>query len=387
MRKSDPLSPLLAATVLLSFLFSPTYIRAQTPAKDSIRIEMAEVYAAFKQLQPYLLDGNEYANPNNRERILELISRLNDNFHTIETFDSEYLKQPGFPSRIESLLNILHDAKRYYHEGAPRYSLMSLRTLSNHCLRCHSTYSVRVDLHERPENLSRLPLFVQGEFYLLSRDFERARARYYKAALRAPNDLARMDSLLKWLMVSVQYAPNPNKVLHDLELFQNRSPLNEYDQFLVDEWIASLTRWRNEKRGTSTQLDEAEELLERSIPGKDLFDQSIDLVTLLRTAALLEPLLQKPQSTPERKRALYLAGMTYSKLPPLLTHELPEVYFEQCIREFPGTHEAQLSYRLYHNLVTDPYLFASQNDVPPIVRELLGELHQLAFVKNKSARN
>lgn len=361
-------------------LLLPGLGRAQSkPSSLEVRKEMSVIFSDFQALQPFLIDSDTYVDPANRKKILHLIDRLDQRFHSIEFFDNRFRDRTGFSSKLISMASVLEEAKASYEEGELFRSLAGMKTVSNHCVGCHIQYKVDVKLHHPPKDFAQLPLFSQGEFYLISRNYPMAKDAYFRAANTSPNEIIRMEALLKWLMVSVRFIQEPSETLSQLNRFLDSAPLNEYDFSVAKAWIEPLEKWKAEVKTDRGALEEAQRLLKQGIPGADPYMQSVGMVELLRAASVLQEFLDDSSSKRERRRGLYLLGLTYSKLPSLLINELPEVFFEQCILEFPNTKEARLAYHFYQELVMNPYIFGHESAAPAIITNQLQELRMLAY--------
>ena len=82
---------------------------------------------------------------------------------------------------------------------------------------------------------------------------------------------------------------------------------------------------------------------------------------------------------------LYLLGQSYKELPFSLSEQLPEMMFEEVIRETPASDLAGRAYAAYSELVTLAYTGSEGTDIPDDVKRIQAELYNLAFPKKQAA--
>ena len=72
-------------------------------------------------------------------------------------------------------------------------------------------------------------------------------------------------------------------------------------------------------------------------------------------------------------------GVAYTKLPQFFVDDLPGLFLEQCIREFPNTEDARRAFKLYREVTILEYTGSSGTRVPDDVKLHLDELQALAY--------
>ncbi|MCB0320943.1 MAG: hypothetical protein KDD60_08450 [Bdellovibrionales bacterium] len=382
----DLYSACLFAACLLSLthLYVPTAIAEDNQSSHNapVAAKMKEAYQPFLNLQEYLLDADRFQAPENRAKILGLIEQMDNSFHEIAPDDARYSKIPGFQSHLTSLKTMLSDVQMSLKEGNSSWAFWRVKTISNHCITCHTSYAPEVQFIDESTQAEKLNALQRGEFFLSSRQFEKAREAFYEAAAAPSMPRATLDALRKWLILYTRVSPEPKEALQKLQALFSREKnhLTLYEQEVIQNWEGSLQRWTAEPKQKLEPLEAAEKLLKSALQmDNPLFDQT-DEVNLLRATALLHETLGTPElEVKKRRRALYLLGLCYSKLPLFFINELPDIYLEQCIREYPNTEEAKKSYRLLHEVITLGFTGSSGTHIPDDVALRLHTLHDIAY--------
>lgn len=374
----------LAIVLVSAVLVFAAAASAQDP---SIKTSMDVVYTSFKELQPYLLSSNRFEAKENEQRIHALIDTLQKGFHTVEKIDTSYTNQPGFNSTLVLISGALKDAEARFTEGRKGWAMWRLKTITNHCITCHTTYGVEMGFHDPNPNVSELNDLERGEFFLATRQFEQAEDAFLKAARNtgeggASDDSQRFEALSKWLIIYTRINADPKNAITQLQQVVRTGGFSRYELEQIAEWIASLRRWVNEGKSSASSLRKAENLLRQSLGMNDPLYSKTGTVELLRATGLLHTTLENSADKPvERRKALYLLGLSYAKLPTFFINELPEFFLEQCIRDYPESPEAIKSYKLYKDVVTLGYTGSSGIHLPTDVKLKLRELHDIAYGK------
>jgi hypothetical protein len=345
-------------------------------------VTMRQLYKAFKELQPLLYNQQRFLDSSNKSKIASHLEAMTAVLNTTPSLGHTKVKEPGFAAEFAGLQRSLQDASKAFGDGREQWALWRLRNVTNRCSTCHTSYKVAVTfvdptLSEDVENP-----FVRGELFLASRQFERASKAFFQAAADPQNDEHRMEALRKWIIIQTRVSPHPHEAIKQLKAVISTGRLLPFEQEEVREWLASLTLWAEETASATpvSQLRKAENLLHQALILRNPADAQIGTVELLRATALLHQTLeQRELPSQEKRRALYLLGYAYSELPLFFVNELPEVYLEQCIREFPGSEDAKRAYRVYRELVLFEYTGSSGTHLPADMRAKLHELHNFSL--------
>ncbi len=349
----------------------------RTAGAQTISKPMAEAYASYKELQQYLRDSEAFANPKNSQAIQSQLEQLQKSFHTVDEVDSKYKSEPGFVPTLKLVDDMLEDALSRFQQGKIDYAFWRMRTLSSHCVTCHATYNAKLVFQDNQEPPAGMTSAEQAEFFLSTRQFNKAKALFFKAVKEEQSSYAKMRLLRSWLVAETRSEGDPAgtratliTLLPDLQL-----PLADTEE--VQSWIASLERWRKEPNMPES-FARAETIIRGAVSPDPLFHE-IDFVALLRGTSILHHLMtQKSLKPHERARALYLLGRSYNDLSFYFINELPEMYLETCIEEFGGSKEAKAAFKLYEEIVIGRFSGSRGTHIPSDVAAQLRELYDRA---------
>lgn len=365
---------------------SPTVLRILTPlallcglalhclaAPNSIRQDMQEAYAAFKELQLLLAREEAFSSPANRPAIAKDLRILRDSFHTLDSMQGGYKDQPGFAKSLDLMGDLLVDSSNRFREGKVEYARSQLRSMSKHCFSCHSAHNVRLRFFDDGSEIAGLSFREKGELLLASRQFEKARQAFLAAAWAERSPGQRLDALRRWLFVTIRVDSSSGEAASGIE-----RALAELD--LADSEQAELRAWRAALKDLDAgaiagdPLTSAARLLKPGGEGSSAAGGYS--VRAMRAVSLLHGALDAGSLRGEdRAEALYLLGVAYSRLHPLFIEEQPEIFLEQCIDEFRGSEQARRAYSLYETLATGRAGAARSSDV----NVKLKELHDRAY--------
>lgn len=410
---SQALRLLIAASVT-GFLFLPRGVVSQVPAEDAareipdaqahsgpegagsstgaaaeavqpdsaVRPNMHKAYAAFRELQKLMISRDRFVDPANEEKVRGLIEDLRTSFNDVQNQHLAVSREPGFAATLQNISDMLSDAKHRFDEGKRGYALWRLRTVSSHCVSCHTRHEVPMQFSDDSLSLDELSPFERGEFLIATRQFDKAGEAFKEAILAPEGDSTRMEALRNWLLVHTRVQPDPDAALTELTKILASVPLKNFDRDEVQSWIVSLRRWKSENRNAKIpDLAKAENLVRQGLGANDPIAPRVGTVELLRATGILHRLLEQPEGLTqgERGHALYLLGLAYSELPFFFINELPEMFLEQSIREVPGTDTAQKAFRRYREVVTMAFTGSGGTRIPDEVLLKLKELHEVAY--------
>jgi hypothetical protein len=369
--------------------FLPVFVRAQEDGGltsksrvHDVRTNMATVARAFQDLQPYLVSREKFESPENEKAIAALLETLSAGFHRIESAPPRFRQEPGFAGTLTLLNDLLADSRNRFDEGSKGYVLWRLRNSVDYCVTCHTRYEVKVDFLAPEPEPAALNSYQRAEFLLATRQFEAAAAAFLRAVHSPPNGHLRIDALRRWLLIYTRVHPEPQKALRELTGLRKEMSFSKPEDEEIQGWLESLRRWSNESRRIEvTPIRRAEHLIQQALALKEPLVGRNGTVELFRATAILHQLLEdgRPEAAAQRARALRLLGVAYSEIPFLFVSDLPELFLEECIREFAGSEDARKAFQLYQHLVTLEYTGSGGTGLPTDVEATLRELYGLAY--------
>ena len=295
-------------------------------AEKGITGSMQQVYRTYSDLIGYLYPGDSFVEEENAEKILSLVRDLRKGLHSADNIDHKYSKQVGFVSYLDALTDMLRDTEHALKKKRLIWARWRLRTVANHCQTCHVTYGSEVMFRDPELNLEALNDYERGEVLLATRQFANAEKAFYKAALKPPADHHALQALRLWLVIYTRIQEKPAEAIKKLNAVLKDGPkLLPFEKAEIDSWIASLEKWKGEKKSKESPLEEARRLLTRAVYSSDPLASKVGTVELLRATALLHRALERKKlDDDEQADALYLLGLGYSKLSFFFVNELPE---------------------------------------------------------------
>lgn len=372
-KKSIPTLLILSSACLTTLLSLATEVCGQ-----DVKNEMTSLLAPLRKLQPFLVDGDKFAAPENNDTILALLNQIRGDFHSLETIPSRFHRQPGFDSNVRQVASLLDDATRRFSEGKASYAWWRVRSLPGACFACHATYQVTTTYSNDAVIDPSLDVINKARFLLATRQFAAAQVELTKVLEDPAYRFYSAEALRSLLVVATRINKDPAKTIEIFKALVTKGTLAAEDTQEVERWLVALEAWKKEKSPPQTTLAVAEKLIVAGM-SKGI-DYNRDDVSLLRGTALLHVVLEREGVTPqERRRSLYLLGLSYTQLPMFFTDGWAEMYLEQCINEFPDTEDARRAFKAYKSAVVDEFTGSGGVHVTPEVQLRLDQLRQKAY--------
>lgn len=366
------------STLLLSLITALSGFISPSAAQD-VRQNMDSLLSAFRSIQPYIVDQERFSEPDNREKVSELLQELRKNFHQLDRIPSRYKDLPGFSENVSLVTDLLDDSARRLSEGKVSYAWWRLRKLPSDCFTCHATYKVSSHYSNNDVVDSSLDALNQGRFLLATRQFSAAQKKFLEV-LKDPEYRFNYDEALRsLLLIQTRISRNPREGAELFKGISATSELPEENKREVESWISELTSWGQEKTSTQSKpLVVAERLI---ISGTtETPDVSQNDVALLRGTAILHDQIDSGSlKSSQKSRALYLLGYAYLRLPLFFAEDWSELYLERCISEFPGSSDAKASYRAYRDHIIDDYSGTAGISIPSDIKLHLEGLRRKAY--------
>lgn len=331
--------------------------------------------------------------------------RFNDkkNFKAIEKNAKEFAalahaikaKSDGAPDKDLSIQLIGSDfasetayAAKSLAAGHRAYARVILNSMTSYCIACHTRTDsgpqfTGIKLDPKLETLSPL---AKGNYFVATRNFDRAFAEYEKLAsdqekaITQPFEYER--ALRAGLSVAIRVKHDPDLAMKLVENVVKNEKAPYYLREQAGDWKKSLLEWKAEKpiaAGDAAKLFEEANRLVAKAKNIQRFpaDRSADMVYLRASAVVHDLLGLSPQGL-TASNALYLAGLTYDVLYDYGVKDFSEFYYRSCIRTSPHTDIAKVCYRRYEESVYFGYTGSGGTFIPSDVRARLSELELLS---------
>jgi hypothetical protein len=347
------------------------------------RQEMSAVYAAFKDMQPALARESLSNLAGEDNRLLQNLQVIRDGLHSFGGAMTG-ARSPGFESSLSIARELVTDAINRIREGNRAVARRELKGLSSLCIACHSTNNMHLSFADQIPELSHLTHFEKGEYFFATRQFKRAELAYMAAFDDQGEDA--LPALRRWLVVMLRAEASPSGALVRLDQIVVAKKLSVEVSGEIGAWRATLAQIVAEKSSPDGYtFDRARSEIAGAI-SRDLstLDVRVDPVRLLVASAALHTGFERGDINGEnRAEALYLLGLSYSRLDQFLSDNLPVIFLRQCIDEFPGTPQAQSSYRVYEMMMKRWYPVKFPDDVKLTLSELYARAHNIPRVPER----
>ncbi len=358
-----------------------------TSEKASWSARMHELSSNLSQLIPFIASRENFENPENKKVILAEIQKLRNLAHKLST--------QSLPDQDPSLSFIRHEFEKdiersveAFNLGHKDYARFTLRNSISYCIQCHTRTSLgpSLNMESLSKSLNPLPAFERGEFYLATRDFNRAKEEFTKILkdpsirVSRPFDLDKAARAL--LTLEVRYENNPAEALQTTELLLQRTDLPQYLKEDAQAWKKAILAWQREPSSKITnpqkQLELAKKLIRKSSMSSQFYNETQNDVELLRASYLLHECLSKNLSAQQKAEALYLQGIAYEGLKHISSWDRGEKYYEACIHSLPHSSWAKKCYKRFEQSTYFGFSGSGGMLLPPETQHKLVELKELS---------
>ena len=323
------------------------------PQPTSIKLEMLDAYQTSAELYRYVWAPSRFKKPEAHDKLLALLDRLASDFHRIEKVSPALLAEPGFKIALQTNQEMLKDIRDRFASGNKDYANWRLRGLTSNCLACHSRHEVKTDfLGELPTSPDESfeDKLAAGEFLFATRQFDKASnsllALAHSISGTSSGSALAMRALKLWLVIEVRVKDRFSSSAKSLDDLMKTGELSVTDLDTLRRWSEELKKLAKEP-SSKNAVQDASRLLDEVKDNSSIESDEQNLVQTLRATTLLHGYLEGDRTSAERQTPTYLLALAYSHLPISVFDGFRELYLEQCIREFPGTAEAQAALKIY----------------------------------------
>ncbi len=374
---------LVFSGLLLISVVSGCGSRSTPDESSAIRPEMLDAFAASQKLFPYVWNPPAFADQRSHREILELLNRLETDFHKVEEVGKPQPSDPGFTVTLKIQQDMLADIRKRFAEGKKDYANWQLRALSGNCVACHTRSNVTNNF------LGAAPVAASSsvedqlaaiDFQLATRQFDSAAEEYLRLARTlASSPSGSADTMLplkQWLVIQVRVKGEGNNAASQLRDFISHARVHEDQHRILTQWVHDLSVPDTKPVGNS--LATAKALL-GTAEEQTLEHNEASLVRTLRATTLLHQLLDSTTDDSSRRQAEYLLALAYTRIPIRSFEVFQEPYLEHAIRGNPGSAEAQKAFALYRTRVEEDSTGSSGLNLDVEAKEKLQELKTIAF--------
>ena len=350
---------------------------------------MQELANTLTDLLPYVYDVQKFEDASNKKLISEKISKFKTASHAVPKDKADDLlgQDPLVTMSIENLEREIESAQQAYEKGNTRYSRHLLQHTLNYCFACHtrSQMGPKYDYWNltKLSGLNISPL-QRSQILVATRQFDQAKDLLKSQLIRGPeafsNPYMQEQAIKRYLAIVVKAENSPTEGYKFINEIDEKSRLPVYLSKNLHSWEESFVKWMAENKNGKPKnlLAKAKRLIEHS----DFLYGGVDgdgrYVDYLRASSLLHESLGQKLTNKQRAEAYLRLGVVYNLLSDSGFWELPEGYFEACIREWPKSSMAKDCYRNYEQNVVIGYSGSAGTFIPGDERKKLANLKKLA---------
>jgi len=351
---------------------------------------MQKLAATFRDLIPYVYNREAFEDPKNKKIILEKIQNFNKASHVIPIEKAQQIlgEDPLVNVSIKGLDTEVQSALTTFERGNYRYSRHLLQHSLNYCFACHTRNQSgpRYDFWDFSDpRADDMNVIQKSKIMVATRQFEKAKETLKSTLMsgkkEGDNPYLQEQAIKQFLAVVVRAEKSPEEGYQFVNGLINRVELPVYLSKNLQSWEKSFVQWMGElksKKKSTNFLEDAKKLVKVSNLLHSGEDSDSKYVDYLRASSLLHDSLMNPKNKTTKAESLYLLGVVYELLGDSGFWELPDVYFEACVRELPNSNTAKSCYRKYEQNIVVGYSGSAGIFIPSDERMKLNELKKLA---------
>ncbi len=370
--------------VLLGCLLAAGVARAESDdaTPQATRATMGEIFQALAAVLPASLDEQRFADPAQRQAILQHLTQLAAAGSKLEAHGQGRDASFGFFSR--SLAHDTAEIRQRYADGRTDEARFLLHELTQDCVACHSRLPSPRDasLGRRlmsEESVAALPLDERARLAFATRQFESAQVTL-ETMLASPdygaNDLDLTGALDEYLELCLRVRRDFERPARTLERFGARPDTSERLRARVGRWVASLPEIAGHKPA-ATPLAEAQALLAVAQDRARFPDERDALVYDLAASGELHRFTDATPPGPQVARAYFELGEIESRVGRSFWLSQTDVYLETSIRMAPAEPFASKALAELRDFLVSGYTGSGGRHVPADVQKRLAELDDL----------
>lgn len=354
-------------------------------------VQMQNMAKNLEGLMPYVFSRQEFLAPENKRKIHNMIKDFDKSIEVVPQHTGEEMlgKDPLVKFAIGRLRSNTRHALKAFDEGHMEFSRNILSENMGLCFSCHTTSQFGPENQFSKKVLDsgfRIKPSERAEYYVATRQFDRAIA-LLEGVLKSPGHLMddpheQVSSLRKYLSLQVRVKKDAAGAASLLESFLSNQKLPYFIASDAEAWLKSLRDWQKEgKTAKVGAYQRAQELLRKARGMQSGQGYQSGYIEYLRASSLLHEGLRENREPAVQAQIYQLLGKSYDTLSESGTWDLPEVYFEACIRSAPKTSLAKSCYRDFERSIILGFSGSAGIFIPREERDRMNELKLLAGLK------
>jgi len=370
---------------------------AEVDPKAAWAVKMQSLSTTLSELLPLVASKKKFDAPENSERIETNTRNLKGLVHSLNEGDkpsadpSLKVMSGLFAEDIERALDSLRGGNRIY-------ARQILKDTTSYCIQCHTQNNNGPNFPELKLsiNTAELTKVEQAEFFTATRQFDRSLAAYLEAlkdgALAKSDPFAWEQAARSALAILTRVKNDPKEAKALLDKIESQQSLPESTKKALVSWKKSVQEWAKEKKTKTQKPDDlvkrAENLIAQAQKRQEFpLDHSQDIVFFRASSILHDFLASRAADDRLQAKALYLAGAAAEATRDMNFWTLHESYYEQCIRLYPHSKQAEQCFERLKDSITLGYSGSSGINIPPEVSRRLEGYREAALPKKDDSRS
>lgn len=360
---------------------------ARIDAKDarSWASQMQKMSKNLERLMPYVFSREEFSDSKNRNQVKELVTDYSRSVqHVPEHMGKKILgDDPLVKYYLDNLKDGGQQGLRAFNEGHLDYSRNILKDSMGACFNCHTTTQLGPEntfSTSRLDSSFRIYPTEKADYYVATRQYDQA-IRVLEGVLERPDTSAeqpheQMLAMKKYLALMVRVRKEPTRAGDTIAKYLKNGNPPYFVATEAEAWVKSLRRWASEKRKQPKPLQKAKDLMKQAARAQSAYHAGY--VENLRVTALLHEALKDTKKPLEKADIYRMLGDSYDIVSDLGMWDLPEAYYEACVRTAPKSKVAQACYRNYERAIVMGFSGSAGVFIPAEERSKMRDLKDIA---------
>lgn len=370
---------------------------ARIDAKDakSWASQMQKMSRNLERLMPYVFSREEFSDSKNRAQLKELVTEYSRSVqHVPEHMGKKLLgDDPLVKYYLDNLKEGGQQGLRALNEGHLDYSRNILKDSMGACFNCHTTTQLgpqNTFSTTKLDSSFRIYPTEKADYYVATRQYDQA-IKVLESVLEKPELLAeqpheQMLAMKKYLALMVRVRKEPTRAGDTISKYLKNGNPPYFVASEAEAWIKSLRKWAGEKKKQPKPLQKAKDLMKQASRSQAGAYQA-GYVENLRATALLHEALVQTKKSGEKAEIYRMLGDSYDIVSDLGMWDLPEAYYEACVRTAPKTKVAQTCYRNYERAIVMGFSGSAGVFIPSEERAKMKDLKDIALLGSVQARD
>jgi hypothetical protein len=342
---------------------------------------------SLQRLMPFVFSRQEFSDPKNKSEIHDRIAQFAAGVAEVPKHAGEKMlgKDPMVQFSIARLKSNSRQALQAFDEGHFEFSRSVLRENMGLCFNCHSSQQFGPEDNFSKESLGatnfRIYPSERVDYYVATRQFDKA-TELLETVLKSPASVddphEQLDSLRKYLSLEVRVKEDPRRAISVVQTFLTQKDLPYFIAADAQVWLKSLKEWQHEKKSKASGLTRAQNLMHAARTRQSDGSMQSGFIDFLRASNLLHEGLRSLKDGKDKAKYYEMLGQSYEALSDVGIWDLPEYYYEACVRSAPKTDEAKRCYKDLEKSIVLGFSGSAGVFIPKDERDRLNELKSLA---------